>query len=112
MYFDIPLIHSYNTVEGFEFIEALKGVQNVQIFSHKSIQMLIDFQWKYWRLVNQAAMGGPLVVQVPLYWLWSNILVVNKDDKSTTVFRYFTEIALVILCLYFVIIQLTILIGG
>jgi len=28
------------------------------------------------------------------------------------VFRYFTEIALVILCLYFVIIQLTILIGG
>jgi hypothetical protein len=63
--------------------------------------MLIEYQWRYWKLVNSVAIGGPLFVQVILYWIWSNILVVSKDDKSTTVFRYFVELSLASISVWF-----------
>jgi len=56
--------------------------------------------------VNFITIGGPLGVQLIMFWVWSNILVVNRDDPSMEFFRYFVELVMVIIALYLMIIQI------
>ena len=82
-YLDIPHIHTATKI-GSKFIEALghcsdaKNNKNgIEIFKNKSVQIIVDNHWEHWRFFNMTCVGLPMLIQLAVFWYWSNIVLVN-----------------------------------
>lgn len=65
-YFDLPLLHSQSR-EGQAFIRALDLTTNMAVFGNKSVQRLITYQWKRWKVYYYAEIVVPYLVLMALY---------------------------------------------
>ena len=71
------------------------------VFGLKSVQIMIDAQYERWFWVDFSAFFMPELVQLMLFWYWSNIILINVgyfDNQNTVV-----SALLVILIGYFVL---------
>ena len=73
------------------------------VFGLKSVQIMIDAQYERWFWVDFSAFFMPELVQLMLFWYWSNIILINLgqgnfDDQNTVV-----SVLLVILIGYFIL---------
>ena len=50
-YYDAPDIYKRTPV-GMDFIKALDSTDKIELFALKSVQIVIDHHWSYWRRVN------------------------------------------------------------
>ena len=81
-YLDMPYI-TRPTQAGFDFIYALAECENLDIFNLKSIQIIIDCHARYWDRINYLFVGFPMVINLILFWYWSNVILPNlKNDDS------------------------------
>ena len=80
-YLDIPFIFS-PTQQGFDFIYALTKCQDLNLFSSKSVQIVIDNQARYWYLINHVFYGLPMMVNLAVFWYWSNVVLINLKDQE------------------------------
>ena len=82
-YIDVPNIHK-NTPVGKDFIYGLAECENLELFKNGVVQILIDNHWKYWVRYSLWSYGLPLIIQLAVFWYWSNIVLVNlAKDKDT-----------------------------
>ena len=65
-WFDIPLIFE-KTQDGYEFMKALKQTQNVDIYQHRGIQLIVENQWFKWKNFNLKAILIPMIFQLTLF---------------------------------------------
>ena len=81
-FFDIPMIQQ--GTKGKEFISALAQTsqESIKLFSNKSIQMIINYQWKQWKIVIYAIKIIPYFFLLLVYCFWSNRILTksHKDD--------------------------------
>ena len=71
------------------------------VFGLKSVQIMIDAQYERWFWVDFSAFFMPELVQLMLFWYWSNIILINVgyfDNQNTVV-----SVLLLILIGYFVL---------
>ena len=71
------------------------------VFGLKSVQIMIDAQYERWFWVDFFAFFMPELVQLMLFWYWSNIILINVgyfDNQNTVV-----SVLLLILIGYFVL---------
>ena len=80
-YLDIPNIYQH-TAEGMDFMHALKVTEDIEIFGLKSIQILIEHHQKYWLRRHLLVIGLPQLIQLLLYFYWSNIVLVNYEKSD------------------------------
>lgn len=46
-----------------------------EFFTHKSVQMLIDYHYYYWYRIQLYSIVIPALIQVVLFWLWNNFVL-------------------------------------
>lgn len=61
-------------------MKALQKSQNVDIYSHKGIQLIVENQWHKWKLFNWWAILFPMLLQV-LIFSFNSIIVQQQVDK-------------------------------
>lgn len=59
VYFDMPQIFK-DTQSGMDFMFALEHYDDIEIFSHPSIQILVRSHWNIWKPWNFWMLGFPL----------------------------------------------------
>ena len=99
-YMDVPQIFDTSPI-GIAFIGSLCGQKNVEVFSHPSIQILVDHHWKIWKNYNFWLAGFPMGLCIFFFTIWSNILLVNHTRVDET-FMLIWEILTGLLAFYFV----------
>ena len=106
-YLDVPNIH-INTPVGKDFIYGLAECEDLELFNNGVIQILIDNHWEFWRSYSRFSYGLPLVIQLLVFWYWSNIVIVNlKNDKDTFEIQHnICVFIIVILVFYFLLYDL------
>ena len=77
-YLDLPYIFN-PTRKGFDFIYALSHCENMDIFTLKSVQIVIDCHARYWDKLNYLCVGLPMLINLIVFWYWSNIVLPNLD---------------------------------
>ena len=92
-YLDLPYI-TRPTQAGFDFIYALAECETLDIFNLKSIQIVIDCHARYWDRINYLFVGLPMMVNLLLFWYWSNVVLPNLKfevgfETHDTVYRIF-----------------------
>ena len=75
-YLDMPFIYR-PTKQGFDFIYALTKAEDLDLFSLKSVQIVIDSHASYWYRRNHLFYGLPMVINLAVFWFWSNVVLVN-----------------------------------
>ena len=75
-YLDIPIIYR-PTQQGFDFVYALTKSKDLNLFSSKSVQIVIDSQMRYWYRINHIFYGLPMVINLIVFWYWSNVVLIN-----------------------------------
>ena len=80
-YYDAPDIYKRTPV-GMDFIRALDTTDQIELFSLRSVQVVIDHHWSYWRRVNYLAFGLPIVLNLLVFWYWSNIVLPNLNEET------------------------------
>ena len=109
-YIDIPDLFR-NTAEGFDFIYALNKTKNLDLFAIKTVQIIIDHQWKYWRVANLLVFGLPVYINLAVFWYYSNIVLpnLNDEDESFRSSRRFCLIVMNSLSVFFILNELPII---
>ena len=79
-YLDLPYIFA-PTYKGFDFIYALSKCNNMDIFTLKSVQIVIDCHARYWDRLNYLCVGLPMLINLLVFWYWSNIVLPNLDKQ-------------------------------
>ena len=79
-YLDLPYIFG-PTRKGFDFIYALSQCENMDIFTLKSVQIVIDCHARYWDKLNYLCVGLPMLINLLVFWYWSNIVLPNLDKQ-------------------------------
>ena len=95
-----------------DFIEALAACKDVDLFKNKSIQILITAQQENWLWIDYVAFFLPMLIQLLAFWYWSNIIIVNLD-KDTGDFETqatVTEIILIGISVYDLIMEIPIIV--
>jgi hypothetical protein len=120
-YFDIPRIYD-QTDQGDKFIQVLADTDNVDIFQHKAVQVIVNHQWEYWRVANKWLMLIPYLIQLFLFWLWSNFLLTNhaKNMAKTQITKEIVPVTnnamcaslLVLISIYKIILEIIQFKGG
>ena len=104
-YLDLPYLYR-PTVQGFDFIYALTECENMEIFTLKSVQIIIDCHARYWDRINYLFVGLPRIINLIFFSYWSNIVLSNLDrafdefesaDKVCRAFLFLTEFYLLLL---------------
>ena len=75
-YLDIPIVYR-PTQQGFDFVYALTKSKDLNLFSSKSVQIVIDSQMRYWYRINHIFYGLPMVINLIVFWYWSNVVLIN-----------------------------------
>ena len=94
-YIDIPDLFR-NTAEGINFIYALEKTERLDLFAIKTVQIIIDHQWKYWRVANGLVFGLPAIINLAVFWYYSNIVLPNLNDEDDS-FRSSRRFCLIIM---------------
>ena len=80
-YLDMPFLHR-PTKEGFDFIYALTKCSDLNLFSSKSVQVIIDSQARFWYRINHLFYGLPMVINLCVFWYWSNVVLINLESDG------------------------------
>ena len=80
-YFDLPLLHSQSR-EGQAFIRALDLTTDMAVFGNKSVQRLITYQWKRWKVYYYAEIVVPYLVLMALYEYASHKIESFWENKA------------------------------
>ena len=105
---DLPFIID-QTHEGYAFIYALRESPDLDIFDCSSIQILIDGHFDHWRKVSLYFVGLPMVWQLLIFTIWSNIVLPNveTDGEKLSGLGSFARVSLAITGLYLILIEVT-----
>lgn len=80
-YFDIPQIFQKNK-QGYEFMNALAN-SPIEIYSNPVVQLIVETTWQNeWKFFITYIMRPLLLLELILFWLWSNFLLVYYEDKD------------------------------
>ena len=79
-YLDIPYIYDFNEL-GISFMTALHKCNDTKIFSLKSVQILIETHRRKMNKWNNMLIGFPVICQLALFWIWSNIFLMNEHEN-------------------------------
>ena len=96
-YLDIPYMYA-RTERGMEFIQALVDdsirKDDVSLFGLASVQIIIEHHEKYWKKRNLLFFGLPLLLQLIIFWLWSNLLLpgIQVDKENEYSLKEWTEV--------------------
>ena len=71
-----------NSEDGFYLIRALEKTSNIELFALKSVQILIDYQWMYWRKAKNLTYGLPILINFLFFWYWSNIVLHHLGESG------------------------------
>ena len=107
-YLDIPYAFR-RTIEGETLLRELNVFEDKAIFKLKSVQILIDYHYSYWQIVQWYSVGIPMVFQLIVFWYWSNIVIVNIETDPIDFERQeiFCRYALLASAAYLLAIELT-----
>lgn len=72
----MPFIY-HPTQQGFDFIYALTQSEDLDIFMLKSVQIVIDSHADYWYRINHIFYGLPMLINLVIFWYWSNVVLIN-----------------------------------
>ena len=53
----------------------------MDIFTLKSVQIVIDCHARYWDKLNYLCVGLPMLINLLVFWYWSNIVLPNLDKQ-------------------------------
>ena len=45
---------------------------------------MIENQFRYWQQLNLLAIGFPIVVQLAVFWYWSNVILIHVRFEHAT----------------------------
>ena len=110
-YYDAPDIYRHTPV-GMDFIWALHKTDNLELFALKSVQILIDNHWSYWRRLNTLLFGLPILANLLIFWYWSNIVLPNtqlEQDDSFDTQSKICIVALNFISFYFILMEIPII---
>ena len=99
IYFDVPQLFAQSSL-GMYFIHALYLRNDVDIFKHESIQIIVQEHWEAWSSKNFWFQGFPMGTLIFFFTVWSNILIINHTRVDPG-FMLFWEICTVCLAVYF-----------
>ena len=110
-YLDVPLLH-LPSEDGFAFINALSDIksgENLEIYSKRSIQILINSHWERQQWKLHALLFAPFLVMLTVYCIWSNFSLhpeesVEGEEWSLELNVYFRTI-LMTLAVFFLVIE-------
>ena len=63
-------------------MNALKDTEDIEIFGLKSIQILIESHQQYWLKRHLLVIGLPQLLQLLLYFYWSNFILVKYESSD------------------------------
>ena len=63
-------------------MNALKDTEDIEIFGLKSIQILIESHQQYWLKRHLLVIGLPQLLQLLLYFYWSNFILVKYEASE------------------------------
>ncbi|CDW75557.1 wd-40 repeat protein [Stylonychia lemnae] len=72
-FLDMPKIHSYNEVSGDEFFKALADSNDIELFSYRSIQSVIDYKWPLAREYTIKVLFIPFIFYQLTFLIYSNV---------------------------------------
>ena len=84
---DVPAIHSYQEEVGDEFFEALANSKKIDIFTHKSIQAMIDYRWALAKEYTIKILFVPFLLYLLTFLAYSNLLDGDFDVHNNP-FKY------------------------
>ena len=104
-YFDLPLLHTGGR-EGQAFINALDAATDMEVFGNKSIQRLITYRWKRWKVYYYTEIVVPYLVLMALYEYASHRLASFAQSRTQVLVVLGTVFALSV---YFLILEIILL---
>ena len=102
----MPLIFD-KTQDGYNFMVALQkaGRNNVDIFAHKGIQLIVENQWRRWKAFNMTMIMIPMCIQLVVYSVNSCIFQPQAENVNGWLMNGF-EFMSAGLAIYFLCIEL------
>lgn len=68
----------------------------IEFFSNPIVQLVVETTWeKEWKFYITWIMRPLLVIELILFWTWSNILLVYEEDEQVAKVAQIGEIALI-----------------
>lgn len=83
-FFDVPSIVD-NSEASTDFFEALAETDSISLFSHMTIQIIIDKAWREHRNFFKVFFEIPYIILVLAYFLWS--VFCNVSDSLPSIFK-------------------------
>ena len=103
-WFDVPKIY-YPSKEGFDLMNALQKVEDINVFSHPSVQILIQNHWQYWEKKKRWFVNIPLFLLVLTFSVQACVLMPNYHNVPERVLEI-SEIVQTVLAAYWLILNL------
>jgi hypothetical protein len=72
-FLDIVGVHSYLEDVGNEFFDALSSTEDLNLFSYRSVQAIIDFKWPLAREYTMKVLFFPFCCYLAVFVTWSNV---------------------------------------
>ena len=107
-FFDIPLLFQ-DSKEGFQFIESLDQQKNVDIFSRKSIQRIINYRWKQWQNKFYLKLFIPYLILLLCYNIRSYTGNLGWTSPTEIVISFITSFFIIVLPIYFLVLEFIIM---
>ena len=70
----MPELHT-QVYRGREFIEALTECKDLDFFTLKTVQIIIDHHYAFWYKFNIVSQVVPAVLNVIVFWAWNNLIL-------------------------------------
>ena len=82
-YLDMPDVFEINEI-GYEFMEALDKTSLASLFNIKSVQIIVDHHWDFWKMKNYLLFGLPILIKLLSFQWYSHVVlpaIFNGDDS-------------------------------
>lgn len=80
-YFDIPSINDLS-VKSNEFFEVLSETENIDLFKHRSVNIIVEKAWAEHRNFFICFFTIPYIILVAAYFFWSNFTSVPFEKSG------------------------------
>lgn len=80
-FYDLPSLHDISST-GFAFIQAIDDYEDIELFSLKSVQMLVNFHWRKAEHLVYFLKIIPFTLMLVIFTLWSNLILTRSHDES------------------------------
>ena len=84
-FLDVVGVHTYTEDVGAEFFDGLAETSDASLFSHRSVQAIIDFKWPLAREYTIKVLFIPFCIYLSVFVTWSNVFnnfVYPLDERS------------------------------